>query len=215
MQKFWMVWNPGNWLPTKRHETHADAITEAERLCVKHPNQDFIVLESVCWRRGETAVKKPAGDAPYGDGEKSREGAGFESRGQEAVKKEDGGWITHNQSSTCPVSAETLVYILSIDGFQYGQPCTARQFSWAGVSKYKIAKPQPDKDGWIPHVPGDPMPCGTHDAVYIKLASGEVPDVPGPDVPAPAFFRHWGKACDPALFIVGWRRDRPKRGWCW
>ena len=32
----------------------------------------------------------------------------------------------------------------------------------------------PDEDGWIPHNPGDPMPCHPDDKVTVKLRRGEI-----------------------------------------
>lgn len=33
--------------------------------------------------------------------------------------------------------------------------------------------PQPDADGWIPHKPGDPMPCAGHDIVLVRFRDME------------------------------------------
>lgn len=35
-------------------------------------------------------------------------------------------------------------------------------------------KPQPDADGWIPHRPGDPMPCHEETMCYRKYRSGKI-----------------------------------------
>ena len=32
----------------------------------------------------------------------------------------------------------------------------------------------PDEDGWIPHNPGDPMPCDAGDKVHVLMAEGEI-----------------------------------------
>lgn len=53
---FYMVWNPGNYPPTKRHKTREEAIKEAHRLCNKQPNTDFYVLEALCKVKGEVSV---------------------------------------------------------------------------------------------------------------------------------------------------------------
>ncbi len=39
-------------------------------------------------------------------------------------------------------------------------------------------KVQPDPDGWIPHVPGGPMPCGPDELVHVKLRCGLSNDAP-------------------------------------
>ncbi len=47
---FWVVWNPGNRNPTRRHASKADAEQEATRLARQNVGQEFFVLEalSVC-----------------------------------------------------------------------------------------------------------------------------------------------------------------------
>lgn len=45
---FYLVWNPENSIPTIKHESNNEAKTEAERLAIKHPGQEFIVLVSIC-----------------------------------------------------------------------------------------------------------------------------------------------------------------------
>ena len=56
-EPFWMVWEHSikHWkayerlsdLPTVKHDTEEEAITEAKRLAVKHPGKEFHVLKSV------------------------------------------------------------------------------------------------------------------------------------------------------------------------
>lgn len=46
-KKFWVVWNPMNGNPTVAQDSYEKAAGEAERLSRKHPDQPFIVLESV------------------------------------------------------------------------------------------------------------------------------------------------------------------------
>jgi hypothetical protein len=41
------------------------------------------------------------------------------------------------------------------------------------LENYK-PEPQPDADGWIPHIPGDPMPCNNDQIVDVKLGKGTV-----------------------------------------
>lgn len=63
-EKFWLVWCVEKGTPTKRHESIASAITEAERLARQNPGFEFHVLEwigacikpnDVSWR-GDPAV---------------------------------------------------------------------------------------------------------------------------------------------------------------
>lgn len=35
-------------------------------------------------------------------------------------------------------------------------------------------EPQPDADGWIPHVPGDPMPCDPDAIIVAMLRDGHI-----------------------------------------
>jgi hypothetical protein len=44
---------------------------------------------------------------------------------------------------------------------------------WEGEKQN--AAPQPDADGWIPHVPGDPMPCDGNLLVDVKIQNGLKP----------------------------------------
>jgi len=56
VEKFWMIWNPGNMQPRVQHESLESAKLEAERLARKHPGEDYIVLESVGKARCELPV---------------------------------------------------------------------------------------------------------------------------------------------------------------
>lgn len=60
-KKFWMVVSENrkdgyNNFPTKKHEREEDAEIEADRLCIKHPEVDFYLLESVKTYRGTVSV---------------------------------------------------------------------------------------------------------------------------------------------------------------
>lgn len=65
---------------------------------------------------------------------------------------------------------------------------------------------QPDEDGWIPHVPGDPMPCNPGEQVEVKLGNGL----------CSSFGRvssswYWGDSCTKGGVIVAWRPAQPKQ----
>lgn len=45
--KFWMVWKIHGTLPTVQHQTAKSAKHEASRLAELHPDERFVVLESV------------------------------------------------------------------------------------------------------------------------------------------------------------------------
>lgn len=69
--------------------------------------------------------------------------------------------------------------------------------------------PQPDADGWIPHRPGDPMPCGGDMSIVVKHGDGVTTN--------PEKARFWdgsdddincwtGKGCEkPTWAIVAWK----------
>lgn len=45
--KFWLVWRPDGYVPTKKHESEASAETESRRLAQVHPGKEFYVLEAI------------------------------------------------------------------------------------------------------------------------------------------------------------------------
>lgn len=45
--KFWLVWNPHGRPPQTRHDSKTSAKTEASRLAIANPEQEFVVLESI------------------------------------------------------------------------------------------------------------------------------------------------------------------------
>ncbi len=47
----------GSGQPVYRHETLMSAMTEAERLAVLHPHQDFTVVKSVCTFRRQNVIR--------------------------------------------------------------------------------------------------------------------------------------------------------------
>jgi hypothetical protein len=77
---------------------------------------------------------------------------------------------------------------------------------WEGEKR--DSKPQPDPDGWIPHVPGDPMPCDGEMEVDYRMRWKQAE--------FPSFARRidWG-ICDgiSAAEIVAWRphQSQPKQ----
>lgn len=62
-KKFWMIVREdkndgyGN-VPTKKHDSETEAEKEAERLCAKHPEGDFYILESSQTFRGIITVDR-------------------------------------------------------------------------------------------------------------------------------------------------------------
>lgn len=48
---FFMVWSPQGGEPSRKHDTLREARSEANRLARLHPDQDFIILESLERRR--------------------------------------------------------------------------------------------------------------------------------------------------------------------
>lgn len=48
MNRFYLVWSPsGKYPPKYRHETPAQAQTEAERLAKEHPGSEFFVIAAM------------------------------------------------------------------------------------------------------------------------------------------------------------------------
>lgn len=67
----------------------------------------------------------------------------------------------------------------------------------------QTSKPQPDPDGWIPHVPGDPMPCDGDAVVDVKFNCGKV------NAGNAAWVWGWlGGNCD--YSIAAWRPHQPQ-----
>lgn len=62
-----------------------------------------------------------------------------------------------------------------------------------------------DAEGWIPHTPGDPMPCDGDLEVEIMTRTeveGSIPWRPGP-LPAEAW--EWSANLSPSLQILAWK----------
>jgi len=74
-----------------------------------------------------------------------------------------------------------------------------------GQCKQVIEKPQPDPDGWIPHVPGDPMPCDSHDLIDVRFCDGEG-DVGG------SYAAHWcwDIFTHKESEVIAWRPHQPQ-----
>lgn len=56
MCKFWMVYRDGNYPPVKKHASFNKAQEEAFRLCKKHPEENFYVLEVVSAAIGSVKI---------------------------------------------------------------------------------------------------------------------------------------------------------------
>lgn len=52
-QVFWMVWSPQGHPPIVRHDHHAKAINEAERLARANPGREFYVLQATDLRMAD------------------------------------------------------------------------------------------------------------------------------------------------------------------
>lgn len=46
-RKFWLVWRPDGYPPSKRHTSKAAAYTESRRLAEANPGKEFFVLEAI------------------------------------------------------------------------------------------------------------------------------------------------------------------------
>jgi hypothetical protein len=66
---------------------------------------------------------------------------------------------------------------------------------------------QPDADGWIPHTPGDPMPCNPDERVEVKLGNGLCSDSSGRG----SSLWYWGDSCMKGGVIVAWRPAQSKQ----
>ena len=57
----------------------------------------------------------------------------------------------------------------------------------------------PDEDGWIPHNPGDPMPCKPNETVTVMLRNGGIANYRG-------FCCFWGASPkSPKIEIIKWK----------
>jgi hypothetical protein len=75
---------------------------------------------------------------------------------------------------------------------------------WEGEKQ--DSKPQPDADGWIPHVPGDPMPCDGYLEVDYKMRIRES------QFPSKAEVLDWGSGKTSEITeIIAWRPHQPKQ----
>lgn len=57
MKKFYMIYREGNQSATKKHDTLKEANVECHRLCNKHPNENFYILQAICMSCGSVEVK--------------------------------------------------------------------------------------------------------------------------------------------------------------
>jgi hypothetical protein len=70
------------------------------------------------------------------------------------------------------------------------------------LENYK-PEPQPDADSWIPHIPGDPMPCDGDLVVSVKLRNGEIR--PKPLKAKEWVWEAWGELARSPAEIIAWR----------
>jgi hypothetical protein len=75
---------------------------------------------------------------------------------------------------------------------------------WEGEKQN--AAPQPDADGWIPHVTGDPMPCDGDIIVEVKRRDKAIPNAP-----TLGRCRYWGDLKSlREVEIIAWRPHQPQ-----
>lgn len=53
-----MIYREGNQSPTKKHPNILEANEEATRLCTKHPEEYFYVLEGISIFRGRVTIEE-------------------------------------------------------------------------------------------------------------------------------------------------------------
>lgn len=56
-REFFVVWNPARGAPQYRHASLGGAVTEAERLALKAPGEDFYVLHAIKLSRSPKPVE--------------------------------------------------------------------------------------------------------------------------------------------------------------
>jgi len=56
MKRYYYVYNPNQKLPTVAHPESLSAVIEAERLAMKHPGQQFEILECIAIARVNKAI---------------------------------------------------------------------------------------------------------------------------------------------------------------
>ena len=59
-------------------------------------------------------------------------------------------------------------------GYLWMETGDGLRLTWEEERQYDPQKPQPDPDGWIPHVPSDLMPCDGDAVVDVKFNCGKV-----------------------------------------
>jgi hypothetical protein len=85
------------------------------------------------------------------------------------------------------------------DGSYYGPNST----SSLDLVNYEPQPKQPDADSWIPHIPGDPMPCDGDLVVSVKLRNGEIR--PKPLKAKEWVWEAWGELARSPAEIIAWR----------
>jgi hypothetical protein len=133
----------------------------------------------------------------------------------EAPQPDAGGWIAHKPGDPMPCDGELLVDVKIQNGLK-PKGKMASCFSWGDIDEHGIGgvnitawrphQPQPNADSWIPHVPGDPMPCSGSTIVDVKLQNGST---------HPSVFDarnwDWGAWEDESWSqIIAWRPSQPQ-----
>jgi hypothetical protein len=79
------------------------------------------------------------------------------------------------------------------------------RLTWGDDTPNPEWEPQSDPDGWIPHTPGDPMPCDGDALVDYRMRVKQA------DFPSSARYIDWG-ICDgiSAAEIIAWRPHQPQ-----
>lgn len=100
-------------------------------------------------------------------------------------------------------------------GYLWSERGDGFRLTWEDERQHDPKKPQPDADGWIPHVPGDPMPCDGDLEVDVKFVDG---DISNQNAARSAVFwnddpyNNWtGDKCPKDAQIIAWRPHQPKQ----
>ena len=84
-----------------------------------------------------------------------------------------------------------------------GKPMVKNPPPWGFPTMAPKDNPQPDADGWIPHRPGDPMPCDGNLPILVIVGRDSDPSIN----PMPAKNFDWGEH-DPWP-VVAWKPAKP------
>jgi len=125
------------------------------------------------------------------------------------------GWVAHTPGEILPCCAdnEASIELKFSNGNEgvYGPHwnCIPRIISGEGIIAWrqqpKLIK-QPDPDGWIPHVPGDPMPCDGDAVIDVQFTTGDVSHDHEAYIWKDGFWDNWtGIDCPDSDQIIAWR----------